>query len=122
MLSHQFRELTQYLHAFNDMQLDALRAQSCHEGADPLLCDLVARFIDEEYGRRFQRQPRLGFIVVRDEPTARRRGAAVAARRLAGQLAQRHVPPLTAVESLPLAVFLEQLAVRLEAPPALSAA
>ncbi len=122
MLSHQFRELTQYLHAFNDMQLDALRSESCNDGADALLCDLVARFIDEEYGRRYQRQPRLDFIVVRNEPTGRRRSAAAAARRLASQLAQRHVPPLTGAESLPLSVFLEQLAVRLEAPPALTTA
>ncbi len=122
MLSHQFRELTQYLHGFNDMQLDALRAASCHEGADAFLCGLVARFIDEEYARRYQRQPRLGFTVVRNEPLDRLRNAATAARRIAGQLAQRHVAPLTGAESLPLAVFLDQLAVRLEAPAARSAA
>jgi hypothetical protein len=104
------------------MQLDALSAEGCRDGADTLLCDLLARFIDEEYVRRYQRQPRLGYIMVGDEPPDRVRSAAVAARRLAGQLAQRPVAPLTGAESLPLTVFLEQLAVRLEAPVTRNAA
>jgi hypothetical protein len=118
VLSHQFRELTQYLHAFNDMQLEALGAESSREGVDTLLRDLVARFIDEEYVRRFQRQRRLDFIVVREQPQEQVREAAAAARRLAGQLGQRGAAPLTAAEALPLAVFFEQLAMRLDATAA----
>lgn len=118
MLSHQFRELTQYLHAFNDMQLETLGAESARDGVDKLLRDLVARFIDEEYVRRFQRQRRLDFIVVREQPHAQVRDAAAAARSLAAQLAQRGAPPLTAAEALPLAVFFEQLAMRLDASAA----
>jgi hypothetical protein len=118
VLSHQFRELTQYLHAFNDMQLDALGAESSRDGVDKLLRDLVARFIDEEYVRRFQRQRRLDFIVVREQPHGEVRRAAAAARNLAGQLTQRGAAPLTGAEALPLAVFFEQLAMRLDASAA----
>jgi hypothetical protein len=114
VLSHQFRELTQYLHAFNDMQLETLGAESSRGDVDTLLRELVARFVDEEYARRFQRQRRLDDMVVREQPHAQVRQAAAAARSLAGQLMQRGAAPLTAAEALPLAVFFEQLAMRLD--------
>jgi len=118
VLSHQFRALTQYLHAFNDMQLDALGHESCRPEADDFLCDLVARFIDEEYLRRFRRVHRLDFIIVGEQPAERLRHAASVARNLAAQLSQRSASPLTGAERLPVAVFLEQLAMRLDATAA----
>jgi hypothetical protein len=118
VLSHQFRSLSQYLHAFNDMQLDALGHESCRAEADDFLCDLVARFIDEEYVRRFRRVHRLDFIIVGEQPAERLHQAASTARNVAARLSQRSAGPLTGAERLPVAVFLEQLAMRLDATAA----
>ncbi|MCA3216968.1 MAG: hypothetical protein ING59_00055 [Burkholderiales bacterium] len=115
MLSHRLRDLAHYLHAFNDMQLELLGTESSRDGIDKLLHDLVARFIEDEYARRYRRQRRLDEIVFRERPPERVREAAAAARNLAGELAQRGAAPLTAAEALPVVVFFEQLAMRLDA-------
>ncbi len=97
------------------MQLELLGTESSRDGIDKLLHDLVARFIEDEYARRYRRQRRLDEIVFRERPPERVREAAAAARNLAGELAQRGAAPLTAAEALPVVVFFEQLAMRLDA-------
>ena len=114
MLSDQFRELTRYLHAFNEMQLDSLRARSCGSGVDPFLCELVTRFIDEEHERRYRRHRPLKFIQVAAQPQDVLARAAAAAQQLAVDLSSQRPDPLTSTEWLPVGVFLEQLAMRLQ--------
>lgn len=119
MLSTQFRELTSYLQGFNESQLEALRGVCC--AADEvqrhrLLCDLVTRFVREEHGRRYRKpgKPQTpDFLVIGAQGPEAVHGAAQAAQRLADVARASGRLPLTAVEALPIAVFLEQLAVRL---------
>jgi hypothetical protein len=120
VLSHQFRELTAYLHEFNELQLDRLRSACC-EGprAAGFLCDLVRRFVDEEHIRRYGRPESMRYITVREQPPALLERAALDARDVATRVGHAPQDRLTAAELLPLAVFLEQLSARLEScPPA----
>jgi hypothetical protein len=115
VLTHQFRELTAYLHQFNELQLDRLRSVCC-EGAraSGFLCDLMRRFVDEEHVRRYGRPEPLQFIVVREQPAALLERASADARDIAIRVGQEPPDRLTRVELLPLAVFLEQVSARLE--------
>lgn len=118
MLTQQFRELTAYLHEFNELQLDRLR-QLCCEGAraEHFLCDLVQRFIDEEHIRRYGRRQPPDFLELCRQPVAQLQAAADDAREVAARLgehtAKLHSDRLTPAELLPLTVFLEQLSSRL---------
>ena len=116
MLTHQFRELTAYLHEFNELQLDRLRGVCC-EGvrASSFLCELVRRFVDEEHVRRYGRHEPVHYISVREQPAPLLERAASEAREVATRVGAEAPDRLTAAELLPLSVFLEQLSARLEA-------
>lgn len=116
MLTHQFRELTRYLHEFNELQLDRLSIVCCgSERAQDFLCDLVRRFVHEEHVRRYRRAEPPRYLVVAEQPETVLRAASHDARVRAIEVAAGDARNrLTAAELLPVSVFLEQLAARLE--------